>query len=194
MNEHKEGFVLQPFSTAANPSSEAGISAAGCQLIQVFEGAEPIDFLDRLRLLFMRLLAALRRRTNNMAQGGLESVQPGNGMAGDRAMLEVGDWVQIGSREEIEKTLDAAGKTQGLSFLPNMFQFCDTTHRVLKQVHYIFDERSWKMSKCRNVVVLDGVYCDGKDVFAREGCDRCCFMFWKTQWLKKVSAPAQSYK
>lgn len=193
MNEHKERFVHQPYSTAANPSSEAGISAAGCQLIQVFEGAQPIDLFDRLRLLSMRLLAALKRRTNKRVQGGQEPVQPGNGMAGDYARLEAGDWVQIGSREEIEKTLDADGKTQGLSFLPNMFQFCDTTHRVLKKVHYIFDERSWKMSKCRNVVILDGVYCDGRDVFAREGCDRCCFMFWKTQWLKKVSAPVTSH-
>jgi hypothetical protein len=33
-------------------------------------------------------------------------------------------------------------------------------------------------------VLLDGVMCDGTE---HGGCDRSCFLFWREEWLKRVT-------
>jgi hypothetical protein len=45
------------------------------------------------------------------------------------------------------------------------------------------------MLKCRNIVLLENVYCDGSGHPDTRGCDRMCFFFWRTEWLERVGPP-----
>jgi hypothetical protein len=66
-----------------------------------------------------------------------------------------------------------------------MTRYCGTTQRVMKRVQFFFDERAWKMVRCR-AVLLEAVICDGRDMGAGEGCDRSCFFYWKDAWLERL--------
>ncbi len=50
------------------------------------------------------------------------------------ATLQPGDLVMVRSREEIKSTLDRWNQFKGCTFMEEMWQYCDTTHRVLKRV------------------------------------------------------------
>ena len=103
--------------------------------------------------------------------------------------LRPGDQAQVKSLEEIRATLDDRERCDGLAFMPTvMSRFCGGTYTVRKKIDLFFDERHWRLSKLRNVVILEGVYCEppreGEGDWA--GCDRTCFLFWKEAWLRKV--------
>lgn len=99
--------------------------------------------------------------------------------------LAVGDWVRVRSREEIESTLDRWHELRGCAFLENMWQYCGTTQRVLTPLQRFLDERDYKVKKCRGIVLLENIHCEGTPVFGR--CDRRCYLFWREEWLEKIS-------
>jgi len=101
-------------------------------------------------------------------------------------MMQKGDLAEILPLDEIRKTLDQNGRCNGLQFMLGMEKLCGRRARVLKKVRTIFDERLWKMVRIRDTYLLEGVICDGRDVFEGEGCDRSCFFFWKENWLRKI--------
>lgn len=97
--------------------------------------------------------------------------------------LQPGDLVQIKSAEEIQATLDAAGKHRGMAFVPTeMLVHCGKQYRVKKRVETIFLEESKQNRKLKNTVLLDDVQCQGIGL----DCDRSCYLFWREAWLKKV--------
>ncbi len=98
--------------------------------------------------------------------------------------FESGDLVWVRSREEIDATLDPFKELKGCAFLPDMYQYCDTQQRVLKSMQYFIDERDYKRKKVRGVILLEDVICNGTPAFG--ACDRCCFLFWREEWLKRV--------
>lgn len=98
--------------------------------------------------------------------------------------LADGDLVRVRSRKEILSTLDPFKELKGCAFLPNMNQYCETEHRVLKVMRTFLDERDYKVKKVRGVVLLDDVICQGTPAFG--SCDRCCFLFWREEWLEKM--------
>lgn len=103
--------------------------------------------------------------------------------------LKAGERVRVKSLEQIKMTLDKDNKYQGLSFFAPMEKYCGGTYIVFKRVEKIFNERKWRMSKIRNVVLLDGVFCDGVGGIEKswDGCDRSCYLWWKEVWLERVS-------
>lgn len=98
--------------------------------------------------------------------------------------LEAGDRVRVRSREEINSTLDPFKELKGCAFLPDMYQYCGTQQRVLKPMQRFMDERDYKLKKVRGVILLEHVICSGTPVFGP--CDRCCFLFWREEWLEKI--------
>ena len=102
--------------------------------------------------------------------------------------LEAGDWVRVRSREEIETTLDYWGELKGCGVLDGQWQYCGTTQRVLKPLKRFLDEREYRMKKCKNIVLLQGVTCEGIEAFGR--CDRSCYFFWREEWLEKIDSPS----
>ena len=53
--------------------------------------------------------------------------------------LRAGDWVEVRSKEEILRTLDATGRLDGLPFMPQMFQYCGQRFKVFKRAHKTCD-------------------------------------------------------
>ena len=111
--------------------------------------------------------------------------------------LSPGDSVRIKSREEILATLDEEGRCEGLGYMSSeQDRYCGGTYKVLKRVELFFDERTQKMLKVKNTVLLDKVYCEpelhGDPRIA--GCQRMCFLFWKEAWLERVDAEAKGDK
>jgi hypothetical protein len=50
-----------------------------------------------------------------------------------------GDWVEVRSKQEIMRTLDPKARSDGLSFMPQMFQYCGQRFKVYKRVHKTCD-------------------------------------------------------
>jgi hypothetical protein len=99
--------------------------------------------------------------------------------------LNAGDWVRIRSWEEIRPMLDPFNETRGCAFLEDMHKYCGTKQRVLKSMERFLDERDYKVKKVRGVILLENVICNGTPTFGK--CDRCCLLFWREEWLEKVT-------
>ena len=99
------------------------------------------------------------------------------------AKLRVGDWVEVRSREEILRTLNANGQLDGMPFMPEMFAFCGKRFQVYKSAHKtcdtVFPVRGRRVHQA---VHLD-TRCDGS---AHGGCQASCLVFWKEAWLKPL--------
>jgi hypothetical protein len=111
--------------------------------------------------------------------------QPVLAQAAAQVHLQAGDFVLVRSREEIEATLDPFKELKGCAFLDAMWQYCGTRQRVLQPMNRFLDERDYKVKKARGIVLLEGVLCRGTPVFGQ--CDRACHLFWREEWLVKVS-------
>ncbi len=98
--------------------------------------------------------------------------------------LANGDLVRVRSREEIDATLNPFKELKGCAFLPQMYQYCGTEQRVLRAMQRFMDERDYKMKKVRGVILLENVICNGTAAFG--ACDRCCFLFWREEWLERL--------
>jgi hypothetical protein len=95
--------------------------------------------------------------------------------------LQVNDWVEIRSKEEILKTLDKSGCLEGMPFMPQMFQYCGQRFKVYKSAHKTCDPVYTVKSRSVKDTVHLGLRCDGK---AHGGCQAGCPLFWKEAWLK----------
>ena len=98
--------------------------------------------------------------------------------------LQAGDIVRVRSKKEIEETLDSHGKVKGCAYMNAMDPYCDTIQRVLKPMERFVDERELRAKKCKGLVLLEGVMCEGTTEWGR--CDRSCFLFWREEWLEKI--------
>ncbi|NOZ81322.1 MAG: hypothetical protein GXP63_06655 [DPANN group archaeon] len=160
-----------------------------CQLYG-FEGmAEPLGFTSRIWQRRNRLRRILKRRKNYIVNMLSEIVAPGKAatnasVQGNAAVLHPGDLVRVRSREEILSTVNRWNQLKGCAFMEEMWPFCGSTQRVLKRVEKFLDERDYLMKKCRGIVILEGVFCEGTKDFG--ACDRTCFFFWREEWLEKV--------
>ena len=101
--------------------------------------------------------------------------------------LSVGDWVEVRSKEEILKTLDAKGQLDGMVFMPEMFQYCGQKFQVYKRAHKTCDYSTsypYRTRQLEDTVHLE-TRCDGQ---AHGYCHAGCLLYWKTQWLKPASS------
>src|SRR5262245_34714963 len=103
--------------------------------------------------------------------------------------LRAGDWVQVRTKEEILRTLDAKGRLDELPFMPEMLRYCGKTMRVGKRAHKTCDPAlGIGGRKMESTVHLENIRCDGS---AHDGCEAGCLIFWKEAWLRRVeSGPA----
>jgi hypothetical protein len=174
-----------------------------CQLQVLTKGTSDIGRSDKLRTMAFRLLSAAERRINRMRE---RLGQPGEKLARMSARnqpladkgtaaaetggaFQPGDIVEVLTLDEIKSTLDDAGNCDGLHFMEGMEIYCGKRFIVRKRVRNMFDERAWRMVRIRNAYILDGVICEGRGLYDKEGCDRCCFFFWKDRWLRRVEKP-----
>jgi len=98
---------------------------------------------------------------------------------------KVGDWVEVRSKEEILRTLDAKGQLDGTPFMPEMFQYCGQRFQVYKRAHKTCDYSTkypYHTRRLADTVHLE-TRCDGA---AHDGCQAGCLLYWKHAWLKPV--------
>ena len=75
--------------------------------------------------------------------------------------------------------------------MPEMLQFCGRRFVVDKIAFKTCDTATWTgLRRMTNTVHLAGVRCDGR---AHGGCQAGCLIFWKTDWLTKISGPSQGW-
>jgi hypothetical protein len=98
--------------------------------------------------------------------------------------LRQGQKVRVRSKEEIISTLDPLNELKGCSFLDDMQKYCGSEQRVLRSMKYFMDERDYKRKKTRGLILLENIMCNGTPVFG--SCDRCCFLFWREEWLERM--------
>lgn len=138
-----------------------------------------LEYMRRRAMVFLRDMARKYRR-RAAADAPKRGVAPA---ASTACLLAAGDRVQVKSLEEIKETLDERGFTKGCKFMEQMKSYCGQEHRVAGRVEKFFDEARCRTLKCKDIVLLDEIYCDGSVV---RGCDRLCFLFWRTEWLRKL--------
>lgn len=135
-----------------------------------------------LRSIRKRVTRFFRRATGNAGvQTAYRSFAPGTGAA-----FRPGDTVRVRSKKEIRRFLDPEGRTRGCAFTHEMYRYCGRTFRVRKNVEVFFDEARQKMSRCRDMVVLEGAVCSGRQRLYAVKCDRNCHFFWQVEWLDKL--------
>jgi hypothetical protein len=96
--------------------------------------------------------------------------------------LRPGELVEVRPREEIEAILDL-DDARGPRFDPGMLLDCGRRARVLARINRIIDERSGRMLKLRDCILLEDVWCDGNH---RALCRRKIYTFWRDEWLRRV--------
>lgn len=104
----------------------------------------------------------------------------------------VGDWVEVRSKEEILRTLDAKGQLDGTPFMPEMFQFCGQRFKVYKSAHKTCDYSSaypYRVRRLARTVHLE-TRCDGE---AHGGCQAGCLLYWKEDWLRGATENAEEH-
>lgn len=104
--------------------------------------------------------------------------------------FKAGDWVLICSAEEIEATLDVDGRTDGLSFMPEMAAYCGRAFRIGRAGTTVcINSESNYMGRIDDCFVLQTKSrCDGS---FHGGCQMACQFLWKSAWLKP-SDPLES--
>jgi len=172
-----------------------------CQLQSLCEGTTRLGLKEKFRQMILRLLTAAERRIDHY-RGRLSPTIPSESpmewtraeVVLERANISTdsdtpllpGQWVEVLSFEVIAATLDEKGTCDRLEFMEGMRAFCGKRLRVRKQVRMMFDERSWRMLKIKRPrYLLDESICDGKGMYDKEGCDRCCYYFWTDRWLRR---------
>jgi hypothetical protein len=102
--------------------------------------------------------------------------------------LQPGDLVQVRSKTEIMQTLNSSLRNRGLSFDPELVQYCEGgTFRVLRRVDRIVNEKTGYMTVLPNpCMILDGVTCTGTVSAQRMFCPRAVYPYWHEVWLKRA--------
>ncbi len=104
-----------------------------------------------------------------------------------RLDLKPGERVRIKSKQEIEQTLDEAGKNRGLSFGKELSLYCGREAIVRRTVTRILDEQTGKILEMKQpCIVLDGVVCSAQNSQNRLLCPRAIAPFWREIWLERV--------
>lgn len=98
--------------------------------------------------------------------------------------LQAGDRIRVREWDAIKATLDNWNELRGCVFMDEMKPYCGTEQRVLRPVRQFLDERDYRLKKCRGLVLLDGVMCQGMEAYGP--CDRSCYFFWRTEWLARI--------
>jgi hypothetical protein len=107
----------------------------------------------------------------------------------NKLTMQVGDWVEVRSKDEILASLDKNGCLDGMPFMPEMFAFCGRRFQVHKSAHKTCDTVFPVRSRTLESSVHLQTRCDGG---AHGGCQAGCLLFWKEAWLKKAEAPSSS--
>lgn len=111
-----------------------------------------------------------------------EWVKPAEAPALRPRPLATGLYVRVRSADEIRATLDWQGKRDGLTFMPEMYQWAGKRCRVAKKLESVVE--SGQQARTRvPLYVLEGLQCTGAVLGRKAPCDRACSIVWHEDWL-----------
>lgn len=167
-----------------------------CQLLNLRDITEEVrlafgmKFTSRIRRKIVRLFPrAFSRRRNSDADCPLQNnnyVVTEKPASSQHRPVRSSDLVKVLSREGIRVTLDSSGRCDGLFFMRSQWQYCGKVFRVQKRVKRIVVDHTGRMGRCREMVILEGVRCQGVPVEGLQDCGLLCPIFWKEKWLVLV--------
>jgi hypothetical protein len=168
---------------------DTGAVSPKCQVHCLEQMSEPLGRAEPLWQLRNRLKRITKRRLRyfgNLLSKGTGEPNTRSALAAHTAegALRAGDVVRVRSREQIQATLDRWNRLKGCDIMEEMWQYCGTTQRVLKRVDRFLDERDYRVKRCKGIVLLEGVMCEGTIDYGP--CDRSCYYFWREEWLEKI--------
>lgn len=167
-----------------------------CQYTTIRDIGRELNRIEKCYQILLRAYPAIQRRIRRWRdtfsqksnrRSNMEIITkdyPPEDSSGDR--LEIGDMVKVLPYSQIKSTLNERGVFKNLSFQAPMEKYCNSTYQVLKLPQYVLNNGGRKINRCKDVVILRGLYCNGKGMLTHEGCDMCCLHYWKTDWLKKI--------
>jgi hypothetical protein len=98
--------------------------------------------------------------------------------------LQVGELVEVKSKEEIFATLDRNQQNRGLRFDAEALRYCGKRARVVRRVTRIIDDPTGKMIHIPgDCIVLDGFVCQAD---YHQNCPRAIDQYWREIWLRRV--------
>jgi hypothetical protein len=161
-----------------------------CQLTTIAGVCRKNKILNEVFQIRVRILRKGKRGVKHLFKKvrrlALRAVTPGPFPA--RPDIIPGQWIEIRNIKEIADTLDDRDKLGGCLFIDEMGEHCGRRYRVLKKVEAFFDETKNRMCRAKNMFLLEGVMCSGRQRLYKVDCDRTCFFFWHREWLKEVDA------
>lgn len=105
--------------------------------------------------------------------------------------LQVGEWVEVKSGEEIAGTLNKAGFNRGMRYDMEMLKYSGERYKVQMRVDRLIDEVSGKMLEMKSPCIqLEDVYCRAECTPMRLGCPRASNTYWREIWLRRVEGPS----
>jgi hypothetical protein len=161
-----------------------------CQIMDLVTVAEKLLFYEVVWQRIKKLKCTFRRRKNYLLNWvsevlGKKAAYPDELKKNLLSLtLKPGDLVRVKPEKEIRRTLNRWNQLRGCGIMEEMFGYCGTTQRVLKCVTRFLDERDYLIKKCSGIVTLEGLICHGTRDFGP--CDRCCYYFWREEWLEKI--------
>jgi hypothetical protein len=168
-----------------------------CQATALREATTPGDSLWKpgqyLRFLKVRtfslsgLLAMFARAGGRKVAWQFRSLRHRDATTGARREaalgLRPGEWVEVKSRDEILRTLDARRMHGGFSFGGDMYEQCGRRLRVQRRVDRTVEEATGRLRPVDDTVILEGSICD-----RYFGCARAIPFQWQEVWLKRVES------
>ncbi|HET9987194.1 MAG TPA: GNAT family N-acetyltransferase [Kofleriaceae bacterium] len=83
---------------------------------------------------------------------------------------------------EIYAGLDAFGRRDGITFMPEMSQYAGQRFAIANELDEVFECDHWTET-AQPVFILDGLHCSGAVLGSRGPCDRACALLWHRDWL-----------
>lgn len=168
-----------------------------CQCTQLLDCSQPLSFLDLRQYIQNVAIGTLtigqqmRIITTHMA-GKLLGIMPRKhrihpeqtrSNLGTPLGLKTGEWVKVKEFDEIAKSLDSTGRSNGLRFMGEMKQYCGQKFQVEAPIQRLINESDGKMVHLKNTVGLRNVFCDGS---CHRGCPRQSVLLWRESWLQRA--------
>ena len=161
-----------------------------CQLTNIQDVAQKNLWLNDFFQLRVKILRSTKRKIAFLKNRASRLWKSHNPAIFQRKYLadqfRAGDVVRVCSKKEIRSMLNDHDKYKGCFFIDEMYEHCEKEYRVLKIVENFYDEFKQKICKCRDTVILESVVCSGRQRLYFVNCDRNCFFFWHTAWLRKI--------
>jgi len=105
--------------------------------------------------------------------------------------LQPGELVRVKPHEDILQTVTTDNLNRGMKWDAELVPYCGQTHRVLRRVHQLIDEKTSKMVRMKTAgIVLDNVTCQARYSQCRMHCPRAMYPYWREIWLERVGENA----